>query len=394
MTTALIYIRQSRHKGYERTASPQTQEEACRAIPAVKGCDEVLVFSDLDVSGGKRARRGYDAMLQRIADGGVGVVAAYDQSRVFRSTLIAAEFKATMTQAAYKSIDVVFVHGSFDRSPVGGFSYTVLAAAHQMERELTAAKIRDNMRFAASHGEMVGAVPAGYMWEGEGRDRKLVIDEPRAAIVRRVFTDYATGLLSTRAIAYRLNTEQITMPKFTSISGWRADTVAQLLGNPAYIAQTYINRKHREGDPIPAKWPAIIDRGQWDQVQRLLTRFHRKGGRRNQATGQERLYAFQGLLRCAKCGRRMHCHAMRAGIYYDCRSKEGTDPCPRMVREDALLPWAEGLLTVLDDYRDADVAGGGAARVARAPRRCRGRRRRPLRRGAIRPPACACPITR
>jgi hypothetical protein len=59
--------------------------------------------------------------------------ASNDQSRAFRSTLIAAEFKALLEEPSHSAIDVVFAHGSFDRSPVGGFSYAVLAAAHGRE---------------------------------------------------------------------------------------------------------------------------------------------------------------------------------------------------------------------------------------------------------------------
>src|SRR2546430_1435283 len=141
MTLALIYVRQSRHKDYERTVSPEVQEQACRALPAVAKCEAVEVFTDLDVSGGKRARKAYDAMLARIKASGVAVIAAYDQSRAFRSSLLALEFKALMEEPANQKVAVVFVQGSFDRSAVGGFSYAVLAAAHQMEREMTGQKV-------------------------------------------------------------------------------------------------------------------------------------------------------------------------------------------------------------------------------------------------------------
>src|SRR5437773_2182474 len=87
MTLGLIYIRQSRHKAYEKTVSPEVQEQACRALPAIKACDEVEVFTDLDVSGGElRKRKRFLALLERIRAGGVSVVSAYDQSRTFRNT--------------------------------------------------------------------------------------------------------------------------------------------------------------------------------------------------------------------------------------------------------------------------------------------------------------------
>lgn len=107
----------------------------------MQGCDRVEVIPDLSVSGAKRARRGYDAMLARIRAGDVDVIAAYDQSRAFRSSQLALEVQALLNEPAHRGIEVVFVHGSFDRSPVGGFSYTVLAAAHEMERRMTGDKI-------------------------------------------------------------------------------------------------------------------------------------------------------------------------------------------------------------------------------------------------------------
>lgn len=159
------------------------------------------------------------------------MVSAYDQSRAFRSTLIAAQFKGLLEEPAHVSIQVVFVHGTFDRSAVGGFSYAVLAAAHEMERRMTGDQIREAKRFAASRGEMVGAIPLGLRWDGPGRDRAVVVDEDWAPVVQRIFEDYATARFSTRTLAARLNAEGIRPPTFKT--GWRADTVAQLLRNIA-----------------------------------------------------------------------------------------------------------------------------------------------------------------
>jgi DNA invertase Pin-like site-specific DNA recombinase len=364
MTTGLIYIRQSRHREYERTVSPESQEQACRSLPAIRECNDVVVFRDLDLSGGKLANRpGLTNMIERIRLGDERrepiVVATYDQSRFSRSNIDSARIYAIFEERPW--VDVVLVDGRFDRSPSGELSWTVLAAAAAHLRKSTGQKLSAAKRYAAGQGQMVGAVPAGYVWSGSGRDRELVIDEAVAAVVRRVFNEYASGRLSTRDIAYRLNSEGVRLPKFKG--GWRADTVAQLLGNPAYISQSYVSRTRRE-EPVPGKWPAIIERRQWDQVQRLLNRYHRKGGRPDQATGLERSYAFQGLLRCAKCGRRMHCHPMKGRAYYHCRSNDAANPCRKLVREDALLPWAEGLLRVLDAYRPADLERSVAEQLA------------------------------
>jgi site-specific DNA recombinase len=380
--TAVIYIRQSRHKDYERSVSPEVQETACRTLKAVQGCEHVEVFTDLDVSGGKRARRAYAAMLARIRDGGVAVVAAYEQSRAFRSTLIAAEFKALLEERAHESIEVVFVHGAFDRSPVGGFSYAVLAAAHEMERKMTGEKIREAKRFASSRGEMVGAMPLGLRWDGDGRGRTVLIDEEWAPVVRRIFDEYATARYSTRAIAARLNADGIHPPTFKT--GWRADTVAQLLGNLAYIGRTHSERRSkRQGELIRANWPALVTDETWAAVDRLLSRYHRKGGRKHQHDGQEGVYAFQGLLRCAQCGERLQAHRLwkrRARTshtwshtYYRCRgaAASGHPDCGRGVRDDRMVAWGRELMEFLEsrsDQREA-VADALAAAADQPPYR-------------------------
>src|SRR2546427_9424190 len=97
MALALIYVRQSHHKVSQPTVSPQVQEQACRSLPAAAACDQVEVYSDLDLSGGStHKRKAFLSLLERIKSGSVSVVAAYDQSRTFRNTADALAFYALM----------------------------------------------------------------------------------------------------------------------------------------------------------------------------------------------------------------------------------------------------------------------------------------------------------
>jgi len=202
--------------------------------------------------------------VERIASGDISVVAAYDQSRTFRNTADALAFYALIER--HPEIEVGFVHGRFDRSPAGEFTYTTLAAAHAMERRMTAEKMRDAVRFRAAKGEMVGQVPAGYKRDKSG---EVSIDEPTADLVRRIFRDYASGRYGVRQIARRLNEGHTLLP--SAKTAWRGDTIAQLLGNVAYVGKTYSeSRRHRRGSLITGAWQAIIDAETWDTVQRLL----------------------------------------------------------------------------------------------------------------------------
>jgi DNA invertase Pin-like site-specific DNA recombinase len=360
MTTAVVYIRQSRTKEREKTVSLEVQEASCRALPAVQRCgDQVEVFRDEDTSGGKRARRGYDAMLERIRAGGVGVVSFYDQSRAFRSTLIAAEFKALLEEPPHAAIEVVFAHGNFDRSPVGGFSYAVLAAAHEMERRMTGEKIRDAYRLSAKKGVMVGQVPGGYRRKpaADGKvtfDSPIIVDEDVAPTVRRIFSEYASGRYSAREIAMRLNDKGIPPLPRSRGAGWRFYSIVELLRNVAYTGQTFSESRRRKGKGqlIPDAWPAIIEPELWEAAQRQLSRYNGRGGRRPR--GQERPYIFLGLLRCS-CGARLSAAFRDGKAQYLCPRGDDTKPCTEhRTREVDLLSWAGALFEQLEELTPAD----------------------------------------
>lgn len=142
MSTAYIYVRHSARAGMERTVSPEVQESACRALPAVAGSDTIEVYRDLGLSGGKRARRGYHALIARIRAADAGdVVAFYDSGRIAPDNLLSAEFYALMEQRP--DVHVALVEGVFQRGPDGELSWTVQQAAATHLRKMTGRKIRD-----------------------------------------------------------------------------------------------------------------------------------------------------------------------------------------------------------------------------------------------------------
>src|SRR2546427_5419696 len=265
MTVAIIYVRQSRHRDYERTASPEVQRQGCEQLPAVVRCDRVEVFEDLDASGGgTRKRRGYLALVERIASGDVSVVAAYDQSRTFRNTADALAFYALIER--HPEIEVGFVHGRFDRSPAGEFTYTTLAAAHAMERRMTGEKIRDAYRYATRRGQMVGQVPGGYVRNPDG---SIVIDEDVAPTIRRIFEMYATGRFTGRDIARRFNAEDVPKLPRSRGAAWHWHSIAEIVRNVAYGGMAFSESRRRggKGHFIPAAWPAIVNPTLWSAAR-------------------------------------------------------------------------------------------------------------------------------
>ena len=299
MPRAVIYVRQSRNRDYERTVSPDVQRDACLALEAVRACDTVNVVVDLDVSGKSvGGRRGFQQLVEGVKAGQVDVVAMYDQSRAFRSTRDAIDFYVLIEHSP--AVRVSFVHGNFDRSPAGEFTYTALAAAHALERRMVAEKMRDAIRYRQGRGEMVGAVPFGYRRTVEGT---VSPDERAATIVQRLFREYATGNRSVAQLAGRLNAEGVQ--GLDSGRPWRGDTIGQLLANTAYTGRTYTeSRRRQRGQLIDARWDALVDVQLFEAVQTLLRSRARRRAAPSESGHPVDAYVFRGLLRCA-CGRKM-----------------------------------------------------------------------------------------
>ena len=352
---ALVYVRQSRHKEGERTVSPEVQEQQCRALPSVAGCYDIEVFKDLDLSGGKlKGRKGFLALVERIKAGRIDVVAAYDQSRAFRNTSDALDFYSLMERRS--DIQVVFVHGRFDRTPAGEFTYTTLAAAHAMERRMTGEKIRDAYRYATQRGLMVGQVPGGYIRNADGT---VSIDEAVAPTIRRIFEMYATGRFTARDIARRFNAESVPKLPRSRGAAWHWHSISEILRNVAYGGMAFSESRRRggHGELIPANWPALVGESTWKAARAVSERRYGHGGRRD---ARGRLgYAFAGLLRCS-CGEKLHGagKTRRNRLYYACRhGQEKLVACEeRWVREDDLLPWVRALLVELEALKPVDFA--------------------------------------
>jgi DNA invertase Pin-like site-specific DNA recombinase len=203
--------------------------------------------------------------------------------------------------------------------------------------------VKDGMRRRAERGEWVGGHPPyGYTSSGQG----MVVVPAQAAVVRRVFTDYASGQ-GQRAIVRALNDDGI--PTATG-KRWQQSRITRMLSNPAYIGK--LLAKDDEGKRtrvLDGAHPAIVDDELWARVQTVRAGgSRRKGGRH--ADGAHLLV--RGILRCS-CGNAMLPRKARPGVErerYVCRGRieHGSDFCsqPSIRREAIDVPL---LTTLLDD---------------------------------------------
>ena len=199
--TAYGYIRKSVVHDPTRMLSPEMQEAAIRKLAAANGDEEVVILSDLDVSGRKRRDRrpGWNELLHAVEDGEATAVYAYSLSRFARSVAQLAEF--------FDLCDRLKVRVRVDRDQIDTSTATgklvgnVLASLAQFEADVASERVRDAFATKRAHDpewQGPGNRPYG---EGEGEDVAAVV----AAFEEAGSFDGAARLLNERGVPSRYN---------------------------------------------------------------------------------------------------------------------------------------------------------------------------------------------
>lgn len=181
-----VYTRKSTEEGLDREFNTlDAQRDACEAfITSQRAEGWTLVpdrYDDGGFSGGTLERPALRRVLADIEAGRVDIVIVYKIDRLSRALM---DFAKLVEIFDAHGVTFVSVTQSFNTTTsMGRLTLNILLSFAQFEREVIGERIRD--KFAASRARgmwMGGRVPLGY----DVRDRKLVVNEMEAAIVRRV----------------------------------------------------------------------------------------------------------------------------------------------------------------------------------------------------------------
>jgi DNA invertase Pin-like site-specific DNA recombinase len=256
-----VYVRKSSEERLDREFnSLHSQFEACAAYVASQRAEGwVLIetpYSDGGFSGGSMDRPGLQRLLADIEAGRVDAVATYKIDRLSRSL---SDFNKLTDFFDRHGVAYVSVTQSFNTATaMGKLMRNVLASFAEFERAVTTERIRDKIAASRRKGKWCGGnVPLGYALV----NRKLVIDEAEAALVRRIFTRFVQ-LGSATKLVKELQAEGIVTKRG---SPFDKANVYMLLRNRVYIGLAV-----HKGEAFPGEHQAIIDERLWAQVQALL----------------------------------------------------------------------------------------------------------------------------
>ena len=254
---AAIYARYSSDQ--QREASIGDQIRICRRLIAEKGWSIAEVYSDAAISGASLLRPGYQKLREDARRGRTDVVIPESTDRISRDQEHIAAFYKQMSFLGVPVITVV--EGEISELHIGlkgTMSALYLKDLAQKTHRGLEGRVRD--------GKSAGGISYGYKVHRELRaDGTLttgerVIAPNEAAIVTRIFTEYASGL-SARAIAATLNEEGIPSPDSGKGDGtWGPSTISGnwkrgtgILNNELYIGRLIWNRQRFVPNPASGK---------------------------------------------------------------------------------------------------------------------------------------------
>lgn len=316
MTRAVIYARYSSDR--QREASIEDQIRLCAERAQREGWKVVQHYTDHALSGASLMRPGIQALMRDAREESFEVVIAESLDRISRDQEDIAGLYKRLRFAGVAML-------TLSEGQIGELHIGLKGTMGALYLKDLADKTRRGLRGRIEAGRSGGGNSYGYdvvpefTAAGEPERGARAINEREAAIVRRIFADYAAGK-SPKAIALALNAEHVPGPSGkawgpSTINGnWRRGT--GVLNNELYVGRlvwnrlTYIknpdtgkrvSRLNPEDEWIIRDVPELrlIEDALWNKVKdrqgvlRKLPEFHRK---------QRPRLLLSGLLKCGVCG--------------------------------------------------------------------------------------------
>ncbi len=287
----------------------------------------VDVFIDDGFTGTNFDRPDFKRMIKAIDDGDINCIVVKDLSRFGRDYINVGNY----LEKYFPLHDVRFIaindnYDSLNSSSNDDFIMPIKNIFNAQYSKDISKKVKSSFRSLQNEGKFVGAFTS-YGYKKDERDKhKLIIDEPAAVIVRKIFSLFISGQ-GKISIAKILNADNIPCPsEYKKLNGlkytngqkleltkyWTYSTVNNILKNQIYIGDMVQNkniRKFVRGKAqqntkdnwiiVKSTHEPIIDKHTWDLTQELLQKNTR------QLNLNTNIGMFAGFIECGNCNRAM-----------------------------------------------------------------------------------------
>ncbi|MBR4555177.1 MAG: recombinase family protein [Ruminococcus sp.] len=235
-----IYSRKSKFTGKGESISNQV--EICRSeLISRHGVreEDIVVFEDEGYTGANTRRPRFQEMMRRCREGEFRSVICYRLDRISRNT---ADFVRTYEELKEHSVCFLSVNDNIDdTTPMGKAMMMISSVFAQLERDIIAERIIDNMQELAKMGRWLGGnPPTGYRSTDtvgsvsvdgkERKARKLEQIPEEIGLVRLIFAKFLE-LCSLTAVQSFLLNENIVTRRGNDFNRF---AIKNILQNPVY----------------------------------------------------------------------------------------------------------------------------------------------------------------
>lgn len=333
----VLYGRYSSHN--QKDISVEQQFEKGYELAAEYGIRIIDTYADRAVSGRTDKRRDFQRMMTDAAKGKFRYVIAWKSNRMGRNMLEALINEARLQDLGVR---VLYVEEDFDDTAAGRFAARSMMNVNQFYSENMAEDIKRGLYDNAANCMVAnGHLPYGYKAD---ETLHYAIDEPKAAVIREIFTRVSCGEAFVDIMA-SLNTRGI---KTSYGRLWGRSSFQKILSNERYRGIYIYGDVRKEGGI-----PRIISDELYFKVQEVITTKKNPQGR-HRVNGD---YLLTGKLFCG------HCKSPMTGIsgtsrsgnlhyYYVCQKRRTEKTCEKknLRRDDIELQVAKAIKRrTLDD---------------------------------------------
>ncbi len=278
---ARVSSREQEREGF----SLQVQEEALERYAEQNGGEIIKLFRIAETATKPDERRTFKELLKYAKQHSekVSGVLFFKVDRAARNLFDYVELERLERDYG---INVIYVIQPTENTPAGRMMRRTLANMASFYTEQQSLDVRDGLLRRVQSGLFVGKAPYGYLNVRRAGRSLVEIDEPTAAVVRRIFELYAHHGHTIDSLITQLKDEGFSYRP--SQARFSRSKVHAILTDRAYIGEVSYH-----GQWYPGIHPPLVDRAKFDRVQSLL------GGIKYQSHGL--LYA-SGLIKCSHCG--------------------------------------------------------------------------------------------
>ena len=319
---AAIYARVSTDVQAEFGYSLGAQIADCTQKARDLGATIIKEFVDDGYSGAYLERPALESLREALRAKMFDIVVVYDIDRLSRNLshqlLITDDIEAS-------GAALHFVKADYESSPEGRLFYAIRGAFAGYEREKFKERtLRGKIAMLKQGKTVQDSHVYGYDFDKE--TRSYIINEIEAKNVKEIFRLYLSGFGGTTAITRHLNSNTDKFPP-PNRRKWVISTVRDILRREMYTGKFFSHKiyHYRTGikgeikgerpkdEWIPMECPAIISDEEHNQAVALL-----RNNRTFDHHKRAEIFIFQGLLYCAKCGRRLSVRNGGGNTYYMC----------------------------------------------------------------------------